>query len=202
MHHRESDAADATWRTSTPNDLMEWLAALTVPWWIAGGWALDLFVGQVTRAHADMDVGILRQDALNACAALSEWEFYEATGGALTRLVTGHMPHAGVNSLWCRRLGESQWGFELMLDDCAEDRWVFRRDPAIQRALNIAIRRSPDGIPYLAPEIQLLYKAKATRTKDRIDFDEVAGRLDGGARAWLRASIARMDPSHAWLLLL
>lgn len=185
-----------------PNEVVEWLASLTVPWWIAGGWALDLFVGQVTRPHADMDVGIPRQDALNACTALSEWEIYEARGGSLTQLVPGHAPRADVNSLWCRRPGDSAWGFELMLDECADGRWMFRRNPAIHRALASAIRRSSDGIPYLAPEIQLLYKAKATRAKDQIDFDEVVGRLDGGARAWLRASIARMDPSHAWLSVL
>jgi hypothetical protein len=119
MHHRESDAADAAWRKSTPNEVVEWLAALTVPWWIAGGWALDLFVGQVTR------------------------------------------PHAGVNSLWCRRLGESQWGFELMLDECADGRWIFRRDPAIQRPLNIAIQRSPDG-PAPGCELQLRDWTRAT----------------------------------------
>src|SRR4051812_43144367 len=31
-------------------------------WGVAGGWAIDLFLGRQTRAHADVDVAILRDD--------------------------------------------------------------------------------------------------------------------------------------------
>ena len=77
--------------------------------------------------------------------------------------------------------------------------WTFRRDANTGRSLERAIRRSADGIPYLAPEIQLLYKSKAIRSKDQTDFDAVIGYLDQDARAWLWKSIARLDPNHAWL---
>ncbi len=43
----------------------------TVPWWIAGGWAIDLHLGRRSRAHADVDVLVLRphlQD-LRCCLA-------------------------------------------------------------------------------------------------------------------------------------
>jgi hypothetical protein len=32
------------------------------PWFVSGGWAIDLFVGRVTREHEDREVGIFRQD--------------------------------------------------------------------------------------------------------------------------------------------
>ncbi len=38
------------------------LSALTVPYWIAGGWAIDLAVGRVTRDHADVDIMLLERD--------------------------------------------------------------------------------------------------------------------------------------------
>jgi hypothetical protein len=41
------------------------LAGIDSPWWIAGGWALDLFIGDQTRAHEDLDVGILRRDVID-----------------------------------------------------------------------------------------------------------------------------------------
>jgi aminoglycoside-2''-adenylyltransferase len=190
---------NAVWRSATPIEVLEWLSPLSAPWWIAGGWALDLFVGQVTRPHGDIDVGIFRRDAQGTCATLSEWEFFEARAGALTQINIGTAPRAAVNSLWCRRRGEAEWAFELMLDEGGSDQWTFRRDHKIGRPLEIAIRRSPDGIPYLAPEIQLLYKSKAVRSNDQIDFDRVVCRLDRDARAWLRTSIEGMDPSHTWL---
>ncbi|WP_374208167.1 MULTISPECIES: hypothetical protein [Streptomyces] len=43
-------------------------------------------------------------------------------------------------------------------------------------------RTSPSGIPYLAPEVQLFYKAKATRDKDETDFEAVLPLLEEGQR--------------------
>jgi hypothetical protein len=189
----------AVWRHTKPVEVQEWLHSLSVPWWIAGGWALDLFLGQETRPHEDMDVGIFRKDTLNVCASLSEWEFFEAGEGSLTRLAARMAPRRAVNSLWSRRLYKSEWELELMLDEGGGDAWAFRRNARIERSLDCAIHYSADGIPYLAPEIQLLYKSKAIRSKDQTDFDTVVGRMDKDARAWLRRSIATMDGSHAWL---
>ena len=38
------------------------LSGLTVPWWITGGWAIDLAVGHLTRDHADVNVMMLERD--------------------------------------------------------------------------------------------------------------------------------------------
>jgi hypothetical protein len=65
--------------------------------------------------------------------------------------------------------------------------------------LETAICRTRDGIPFLSPEIRLSYKAKVVRCKDQIDFDRVSDRLDRSARAWLKTSIAEMNPRHVWL---
>jgi hypothetical protein len=40
-------------------DVLEVLESLTVadvPWWVAGGWAVDALVGEQTRPHDDVDV--------------------------------------------------------------------------------------------------------------------------------------------------
>jgi hypothetical protein len=90
--------------------------------------------------------------------------------------------------------------FELMLDESEDDRWAFRRDPTIQRPLSLAVRRDSSGIPFLAPEIQLLYKARPVRAQDQADFNHVAPRLDPDARTWLRTALANVDPRHEWLI--
>jgi hypothetical protein len=76
--------------------------------------------------------------------------------------------------------------------------WVFRRDPRITCPLSRPIRRNPEGIAYLAPEIQLLYKARATRARDQVDFDHVVPHLDRDVRTWLRNSLILVDPEHVW----
>jgi hypothetical protein len=59
-----------------------------------------------------------------------------------------------------------------------------------------------DGIRYLNPEIALLYKAVLHRRKDDRDLDRCLPLLGADARAWLRDSVARLYPEHAWLALL
>ena len=181
-----------------PSDCAGLLSALTVPWWVAGGWALDLFAGAQTRPHGDLDIGILRRDIRTVLELFSPWEVYEAQNGVLTRLSIEGVPH-GVNSLWCRPLGATMWTLELLLDESAADVWVFRRQPLIQRPLGSVIRHTSEGLPYLAPEIQLLYKARDLRERDQADFECIAPRLDADARLWLRDTLAQTSPGHVWI---
>lgn len=189
----------SVWRTLTPQEAVVLLSELRTPWWIAGGWALDLYLGKATRAHKDLDVGIFRHDAEIVRAALPDWGFFEARNGILSPLAMGDAPGADVNSLWCKRTSASRWELELMLDRSDGEVWIFRRDARITYPLSSAIRRNPEGIAYLAPEIQLLYKARATRPEDQADFDHVVPRLTQDAKTWLRESLLRFDPEHVWI---
>jgi hypothetical protein len=132
-------------------------------------------------------------------AALPDWDIFEAKNGVLSALAAGDAPGADVNSLWCKRRDSSLWERELMLDDSDGEVWVFRRDARITRPLSRAVRRNPEGIYYLPPEIQLLYKARATRPQDQADFDRVVRHLTHDARTWLRNSLLSMDPAHEWI---
>jgi hypothetical protein len=190
---------DRLWRTLTPHEAVVLLSELRAPWWIAGGWALELYLAKVTRTHKDLDVGIFRQDAKILRAALPDWDFFEAKNGVLSPLAMGDAPRADVNSLWCKRTNASQWELEVMLDRADGDVWIFRRDGRITYPLSSAIRRNREGIAYLAPEIQLLYKARATRPEDQADFDHVVPHLTRDAQTWLRESLLRIDPEHVWI---
>jgi Aminoglycoside-2''-adenylyltransferase len=41
---------------------LEVLSSLRRPWFVVGGWALDLFLGRETRSHKDIDIAIFRED--------------------------------------------------------------------------------------------------------------------------------------------
>jgi len=195
---RECFPAAGPWRSLQPPEAAALLTGLIRPWWVAGGWALDLFIGRESRPHRDLDIGILRRDASQVIAALPGLRFFEARHGTLSGPLTG-APGADVNSLWGRALGRDEWVLELMLDECDGDHWVYRRARSIRRPLARAVRRDAQGIPYLAPEIQLLYKAGRIRDQDRADFERVVPLLGDEARAWLRAALATTDPAHPWL---
>jgi hypothetical protein len=164
---RVMKGVDRRWRPVRPGEMASHLSMLCAPWWIAGGWAMDLYLGTQCRPHEDLDIGVLRRDVMKVLSLLSSWEIFEAKDGSLTRLGRDPLPRANVNSLWCRPVGDQDWAFELMLDDSEDDCWVFRRDTTIQMPLSLAIRRDAQGIPFLAPEIQILYKARSVRTKTR-----------------------------------
>jgi hypothetical protein len=187
------------WRAETPHAARDLMAMTAAPWWIAGGWAIDLFLGTQTRPHKDLDIGVRRVDAARILRALPEWEFFEAKDGSLSPLVSGSEPRASVNSLWGRRTGQPEWGLELMLDDSAGGDWVFRRDSSIRRPLADILGTTAEGTRYLLPEIQLLYKARQLRPEDRADFTQAAPRLQRSAAVWLRDCIARLYPRHEWL---
>jgi hypothetical protein len=55
------------------------------------------------------------------------------------------------------------------------------------------------GVPFLAPQVQLYYKAGSLRPKDLIDFDTALPVLSPLERSWLHTAIQRQDPGHAWL---
>mgnify|MGYP007135459534 CR=1 FL=1 len=87
-----------------------------------------------------------------------------------------------------------------MVADITDDQWLFRRDIRISRPLATIGRRTDDGIPYLTPEIQLLYKAKTPRPKDEADFARTLPYLDGESRQWLVQALALVHPGHPWLI--
>ncbi len=55
------------------------------------------------------------------------------------------------------------------------------------------------GVPYLAPELQLLFKSKGLRLKDDLDAGEVVPELDARRRAQLSRLLAT---GHPWQRLL
>jgi hypothetical protein len=182
-----------------PTDAVRWLGGVRAAWWIAGGWALDLFSGTHTREHADLDVGCFREDLGEIRAALGDWVLCEARDGRLSPLDPSTLPDGKVHSLWCRPKGAPEWWLELMLDEREGRDWVFRRSPGVRRPVGDLLLRDAEGTPYLRPEVQLLYKAKGRRPRDELDFRAILPHLDEPAERWLRDALHAYEPRHPWL---
>ncbi|HWZ62491.1 MAG TPA: hypothetical protein VNX02_05670 [Steroidobacteraceae bacterium] len=190
--------AAGQWQRLHPREARSLLGQMRLPWWIAGGWALDLYIGRQGRPHKDLDIGILRRDARAVLLALDGWEFFEARGGELFGPLTG-APREDVNSLWGRRIHCSEWVLELLLEHSEGEQWVYRRDRRLRRPLDALIRYDPECTPYLAPEIQLLYKSSHIRPEDDLDFERVRALLDDASRLWLCGALSQLDRQHRWL---
>jgi len=140
-------------------------------WCIAGGWSIDLNTRQVSREHEDVDVLVLRRDLDALHAQLPGWELWMADPpGSLRPWLAAEPLPARAHDIWCRRAGTVSWRFQLMVMDHDDEHWIFRRDWTIGGPL-ASLAHEVDGVPVLAPEIQLLYKGNGTRRpKDEADF--------------------------------
>jgi hypothetical protein len=187
------------WEPASPNEVRDLLSTVDAPWWIAGGWAIEFAVGKAFRPHGDIDVLLLRRDQLAAQHALPGWEWWAADPpGVLRPWATGEILPPEAHDIWCRPSADAPWRVQFMLDEADGDDWVSRRDPRIRRPIAELGRVTADGVPYLAPEIQLLYKAKGTRPKDEHDFRMMAPKLRPAQRQWLRDAITIAYGTHPW----
>jgi hypothetical protein len=176
------------------------MAPIGVTWWIAGGHAIEAFVRCTFRAHGDVDVGIFREDQLRVRAALADWDVHCADPpGSLRSWPIGETLPPAVHDVWLRERSAAPWRFQLMLNERDGADWVSRRDPRTRVPIaSLCFER--DGIPYLAPEVQLLFKAKDAREKDEHDFARARPLLSGAQLAWLRERLAAEQPGHPWLV--
>jgi hypothetical protein len=118
--------------------------------------------------------------------------------GGLRRLTrTASVPDAA-RQVWARDKVTGHWRLDVMLDPGSRQEWICHRDPRLRRPLHAAVGSTPDGIPYLRPEIVLLLKAKYRRPKDEADFAAALPLLDVAARRWLADALADLHPDHAW----
>ena len=202
------DAAQMTQRSPPPLDDWNLLTLDAVEevftdapfrWWVSGGLALELHVGRSWRSHEDLDIGVLGTEADKVYSWLANWDLWVAAGGTL-RPWRGEAlePRQGENNVWASHYSSSSWRFDLAVSDGNDTEWVYRRDRKVRREWDAAVLRTGDGVPYLAPEIQLLFKSRKPRPKDDTDARQVIPMLDPSQRTFL---LDQLDDGHQWMLI-
>ncbi|MFI8426106.1 nucleotidyltransferase domain-containing protein [Streptomyces sp. NPDC085479] len=92
------------------------------PWWVAGGYAVELAVGRPFREHDDIDVLLLRQDQLAVQEVLAGWEWWAADPpSSLRRWLSGEVLPVGVHDVWCWRGPASPGRIQVLLAPDARD---------------------------------------------------------------------------------
>lgn len=182
------------------DDAVELFGSYPRRWWIAGGRALELSEGRSWRAHGDLDVGVIRDDLPELHSLLSDWDVHVAAAGELTKWTGEPLVEARhENNLWCRRGPDEAWELDVLIGEGTEAEWIYRRDRSVRLPWRDAVLHAPDGHPYLAPEVQMLFKSGSVRPKDDVDASEVLPLLGDRPRSWL-ADV--LPPPHPWQALL
>ncbi|MFG1705803.1 nucleotidyltransferase domain-containing protein [Nonomuraea sp. M3C6] len=186
------------WEAAPLGEVVELFRGAAATWWVSGGYAIELAVGGAYREHGDVDISVLRRDQLAVRRLLSGWDCHvAAVPGTLRPWEPEEVLPETAHDIWVREHPGGPWRFQLMLDEAEGTDWVYRRDPRIRRELGALTVEEP-GFRRLAPEVQLLYKAKGPRPKDELDFAEVLPMLTGEQRLWLDAALELEHPAHPW----
>jgi hypothetical protein len=187
------------------------LSGLTVPWWITGGWAIDLAAGHVTRDHADVNVMMLERDepALRGLTGVGiqliadgqppgPWPAGRrlTVGPALGPKppVTG--PGRRVGDRLVLRGGDLPLPAEVIPASAVGAIWVYKKGSHVFTRPLADITRYWQGIPFPAPEAVLLIKARPGLDRpgtdnDQRDFEATLPVLSAEQRSWLKDAIER-----------
>ena len=225
-HHKEHLLSNSVSRQETNHvpepitAVAELMSSFRAPWALCGGWAVDAWLGQLTRDHADVDISVFADDQRVLFDHLVGWQLVAHD------LNDTHQPWDGrhldlPNHIQARldageglpdRLDAApQQGcsLDIQLGDRSGDDWILSRQPRISFPLRNGVQQSPWGLPTLVPEVLLFYKATAYfgieetleggRFQDEPDFLALLPHLTDGQRDWLREAISLVQPAHPWL---
>lgn len=185
-------------------DLLRPVDGLSVPWCVAGGWAIDLWVGTVTRSHHDVDLLVARSDQRAVYDHFSDRDIVKVIPHPEGLVGKGTLvPWDGsrIDLPIHQVFADSPDGdrIEVLFGEIEDGVWRYRRNPDVSLSLDRLIVTGPTGIPAMAPEVVMLFKAPLQRPWDEADLVTVVPHLPADRRVWLVDAIGRSHPTNPWL---
>ena len=192
------------WDAWRPEQVAELLAGVEAPWFVAAGWAIDLFLGEESREHEDLEIAVPRERFPEIAERLAGFELFVPDGDLTDPGLVWPFAHAPQeldrnHQTWVREPATGRWLLDVFREPSDGDTWIYRRDDRIRLPYSDVIERTDDGIPYARPEIVLLFKAKRVRPKDEADLAAVLPSLEPTRRRWLAEALDLVHPEHPWL---
>ncbi len=178
------------WKPLSVEEIGKLFRAFRHPWWLAGGYALDTFLGRETRRHVDIDIIVQRKDQLELQAYLHHWQLLVAQK-TLTDWSKGRFLEKPLQDVWVKEKRSPYFRFQIMLLDTDGNNWIFKRDDRIGGDIS-SFGHVIGDIPIIRPEIQLLYKFSKTdyRSKDLHDLDNTLPHLNTVQFDWLQERLS------------
>lgn len=115
IKHWDGPPLDA-WRAWTPQEAAARLAGLNRPWWVAGGWAIDLWLGEQTRPHGDLEIAIVGSDFEAIRAHLRPLPLFSVGDGEVRRLPDGAAPPPDKHQSWVLDDAAAAWRMDIFVE--------------------------------------------------------------------------------------
>lgn len=172
------------------------------PWYVCGGWAIDLFLDHVTRPHRDIDLAIARDDQIALQRFLLDrgWRLSFMDTGRPRPWIDGSRLEPPYHEVWAEHPDAGVQRLEFLMNEIDGNLFRFRRDSSITMPKDEAWFASSLGPLALTPELILLYKANQPKKDINLhDFHSIVPRLAPERSAWLRSGLITIDRDHPWL---
>jgi hypothetical protein len=228
---RSSDGPEGQLKNAVPQEVArigEVMSTYRPPWALAGGWAVDAWLGRPTREHGDVDLAVFVNDRRALFEHLAGWQLIaheetkENEGAdlwdghplALPAHIHGRPPElsgplperfddSGMRVLF----PEDGFWLDVPFGERSGQDWVLNSEPRVALPLAACIRQCGWSLPTVAPEVILFYKATLyvgtknhLRPTDEADFAALLPLLSEEQRAWLWQAVSRVYVGeHPWV---
>lgn len=192
-----------------------------------GGQAVDLFLGYESRTHGDIDVCAFwkERDRIILYMQSQGFQVYEMLGGGRAHRITDVSKQIyEKRNIFCFKegcplvklypldeddccwmeffhAGQTELNFiEFLFNDRSDTYFEYARDREVKQELGKALL-SRDGVPYMSPELCLLYKSTDTEREGyQQDFELAYKAMNEEQRDWLRNALIKLYPEgHRWI---
>lgn len=192
-----------------------------------GGFAVELFLDKEVRRHGDIDIAVYWRDRDKIIRYMQSlgWHVYEMCGNGIAHHITDiNRQIKAKRNIFCFKedcelvklkpygekdmyylefdsKGQSSFNFiEYLFNDRTETEFLYARNHDIGLELTEAILFRA-GIPFLSPELILLYKSTdIAREGYQLDFDSAIPPMSSRRKSWLKNALNIMYPQgHPWI---
>ena len=136
------------WDPWGPEEVARRFGHIDVPWYIAAGWAIDLFLGSVRRDHEDIEIAVPCNRRAEVLDALDGFEFFAAglpSSGFVTELPVAKASDSDSHQTWVREPASGLWRLDIFSEPSDGQTWICRRDSRIRMPYERLIERTRKG---------------------------------------------------------
>ena len=147
------------WDPWHPERVAALLEGVETPWYVAAGWAIDLFLGEEQRReHEDLEIAVPRVRFREIGERLSGFELFIPDSdltepGLVWPFAKAPSALAGNHQTWVREPESARWRLDVFRELSRRRRLDEpRRDERIRLPYRDVIERTHRGIPFARPE--------------------------------------------------
>jgi len=220
------------------NNFKSFFNQCNITWAICGGIAIDLFIGKQTRLHKDLDISVFWEDRdiIIEYMLNNQWTVFEPDNGKLREITSVSNDYRTIDNIWClskhnktytiEHLNDNYYDItcntqnqdnfdfiEFLFNTKKDNQFLYKRNHNITLTLKDSLKTNKEGIPYLSPELVLLYKSTfinylTSQDLDiiklvnnyRHDFNVCKNHMSKNQLTWLINALKISYPAgHEWI---